>query len=126
MKTRYIITFFSVLLLVIVLLTAGYQHSYRFAMDRQASRSEENIPMTESISADGEAVTDDMPDQSEGYYICELYGFVVVYLSDRTTIYELTEIPVSELPSDIAAEVSAGKYAATESELYAFLENYSS
>ena len=62
----------------------------------------------------------------EGYYICELHGFVVVYLGNRTTIYELTEIPTDELPDDVAAEVKAGKYAASEGELYAFLENYSS
>ncbi len=126
MKPKYIAGFFAFLLLILLLLAAGYQMSYRAVMDRQAARSEEHAPVSESISAEGEAVKEENPDTVEGYYICELHGFVVVYLGNRTTIYELTEIPTDELPDDVAAEVKAGKYAASEGELYAFLENYSS
>ena len=126
MKTKYFIGLFSVLLILVILLTAGYQISYHFAVERQAARYEETERTTESISADGEALKEDVPFEEEGYYICELHGFVTVYLPDRTTIYELTEIPVSELPEEVAAEVAAGKHVATEGELYAFLENYSS
>ena len=89
-------------------------------MDRQAARAEEEIPTTESISAEGAAV------QDEGYYLSELQGYVAVYLSDRTTIYEFTEIPVSDLPEEVQQELTSGKYVETAEELYAFLENYSS
>ena len=53
MKTKYVVGFFSCLLLTAVLLTAGYQLSYRHVMDRQAERAEEEAPTTESISAEG-------------------------------------------------------------------------
>lgn len=120
MKTKYVIGFFCILLFAVGLLTAGYQLSYRHVMDRQAARAEEEIPTTESISAEGAAV------QDEGYYLSELQGYVAVYLSDRTTIYEFTEIPVSDLPEEVQQELASGKYVETAEELYGFLENYSS
>lgn len=120
MKTKYVIGFFSVLLLAVVLLTAGYQISYRHVMDRQEARAEEEAPTTESISTEGDAV------REEGYYLCELHGYVAVYLSDKTTIYELTEIPLTDLPEEVQQEIATGKYVETAEELYAFLENYSS
>lgn len=119
MKKKYMIGFFCVLLFAAVLLTAGYQISYRHVMDRQAARSE-GAPTTESISAEGSAV------QEEGFYLSELQGYVVVYLSDGTTIYEFTEIPLTDLPDEVQQEVASGKYVETAEELYAFLENYSS
>ncbi len=120
MKTKYVIGFFSVLLLAVVLLTAGYQISYRHVMDRQEARAEEEVPTTESISTEGDAV------QEDGYYLCGLHGYVAVYLSDKTTIYELTEIPLTDLPEEVQQEIIKGKYVETAEELYAFLENYSS
>ena len=45
---------------------------------------------------------------------------------DRQTIYEMTEIPLSDLPEEVQQEIAAGKYIATRDELYGFLENYSS
>ena len=120
MKTKYVIGFFCVLFFAAVLLTAGYQLSYRHVMDRQAARADETAPTTERISAEGAAV------QEEGYYLSELQGYVAVYLNDRTTIYEFTEIPVSDLPEEVQQELASGKYVETAEELYAFLENYSS
>ena len=120
MKTKYVVGFFSCLLLTAVLLTAGYQLSYRHVMDRQAARAEEDAPTTESIAAEGEAV------REEGFYLRELHGYVAVYLSDKTTIYELTEIPLTDLPEEVQQEISTGKFVDTAAELYAFLENYSS
>ena len=120
MKTKYVIGILAVFLLVVALLAAGYQISYRHVMDRQASRSEEESS-TESIAADKEE-----PGEEEGYYLCELQGYVAVYLSDRSTIYELTDIPLTDLPKEVQQEVAEGKYVSTDGELYAFLENYSS
>ena len=124
MKTKYVIGILAVFLLVVALLAAGYQISYRHVMDRQASRSEEESS-TVSIAAEGQAAKED-PGEEEGYYLCELQGYVAVYLSDRSTIYELTDIPLTDLPKEVQQEVSEGKYVSTDGELYAFLENYSS
>ena len=102
MKNKYVIGFFCVLLFAAVLLTAGYQISYRHVMDRQAARSEE-APTTESISAEGDAV------QEEGFYLSELQVYVVVASSDQTTIHAFTEIPLTELPAEVQYDVASGQ-----------------
>lgn len=125
MKSRYIIGFFAAFLVLGMLLAAGYQITYDHVMDRQAAQARDEMSGTESIAAEGEKVTNPQ-DEEDGFYLCELQGFVVVYLSDRKTIYEFTEIPVTDLPEEVQQEVADGKYIATVKELYAFLENYSS
>ena len=125
MKSRYIIGFFAAFLVLGMLLAAGYQLTYEHVMDRQEAQASDEVSGTESIAAEGEKVKN--PDaEEEGFYLCELQGFVAVYLSDRKTIYEFTEIPVTDLPEEVQQEVAEGKYVATVKELYAFLENYSS
>lgn len=125
MKKKYVIGFFAALFLVVFLLSAGYQISYRHVIDRQASLEEEQSAVTRSISAEGEAVTEEM-DRDGGYLLRELNGFVAVYLADGNTIYELTEIPLSDLPEELQQQIMEGKILSTEDELYGFLENYSS
>lgn len=125
MKKKYVIGFFAALFLLVFLLSAGYQISYRHVIDRQASLEEEQSAVTRSISAEGEAVTEEM-DRDGGYLLRELNGFVAVYLADGKTIYELTEIPLSDLPEELQQQILEGKILSTEDELYGFLENYSS
>ena len=124
MKTKYLIGLLTALVLIVILLTAGYQMSYRHVMDRQAAGAEEESS-TESIAAEGEAVNE-KKESEDGYWRCQLQGYVAVYLCDRTTIYEMTDIPLTELPEEVQQEVAEGKYISTAEELYAFLENYSS
>ena len=124
MKTKYIVGFFAAILIFGVLLTAGYQISYERVAERSAAPGNE-VTDTRSITAEGEAAAEDA-EEDEGYYLCEMQGFVVVYLNDRKTIYEMTVIPLSDLPEEVQQEVAAGKYIATRDELYGFLENYSS
>lgn len=124
MKTKYIVGFSAAVLIIGALLTAGYRISYEHVMDRNAALNNE-VADTRSITAEGEAVDENMGSE-EGYYLCEMLGFVVVYLSDKQTIYEMTEIPLTDLPEEVQQEIAAGKYIATKEELYGFLENYSS
>ena len=60
------------------------------------------------------------------YYLAEEFGYVIIYQSDRQSVYEYTTIPVSDLPKEIQEELQAGKGVPGERELYDFLENYSS
>lgn len=124
MKTKYVIGFLAAFLLIAALLTAGYQISYRHVMDRQAAAAGEEAA-TESIAAEGGAVKDEKSEEN-GYWLSQLQGYVVVYLSDRTTIYEMTDILLTDLPEEVQQEISSGKTISTTEELYAFLENYSS
>ncbi len=118
MKMKHYIGFFTGVFLLVTILGIGYQLSYRYVLDKQEAKAETE-EKTESITTKGTAT------KNEGYYLCELHGYVVVYLYDKTTIYEVTSIPVSSLPENIQEEVKEDKYIETENELYGFLENYS-
>ena len=72
------------------------------------------------MAADGEALKEDC------YYLMEVNGYIVVYLSDKTTPYEYTDILYEDLPAMMREEVRNGKYIETTEELYGFLENFSS
>lgn len=123
MKQKYYIGFFVAFFVFASMIGIGYQMSYRYARDKQLAKAQEEkiVPeKEESVTTKGTA------EKNEGYYLCELQGYVVVYLGDHETIYEMTEIPVSALPETVRLEVEAGKYVETARELYGFLENYSS
>lgn len=60
------------------------------------------------------------------YILLEEKGYVVVYHTDRKTLYASTDILVSELPEKLQKEIEEGKYISSEEQLYNFLENYSS
>ena len=109
---------FCGLVVFVSLLGIGYQVSYQYVMDRQVARQQDK--QRRSVAVKGEA------EKNEGYYLAELHGYVVVYLSDQSTIYEFTDIPFEELPKEVQTNVKQKKYVETEEELYAFLENYSS
>lgn len=125
MNKKYMIGFFALIFIFGVLLTAGYQISYVRVTQRQAAPEQEATD-ARSITAEGEAVDKNAEKSEEGYYLCEMQGFVVVYLSDRKTIYEMTEISVTDLPEEVQQEIAMGKYIPTQEEVYGFLENYSS
>ena len=114
MKKKYCIGFFVVLFVFVSLLGIGYQVSYQYVMDRQMARQQDK--QQRSVAVKGEA------EKNEGYYLAELHGYVVVYLSDQSTIYEFTDIPFEELPKEVQTNVKQKKYVETEEELYAFLE----
>ncbi len=120
MKAKYCIGFFVGVFLVVSALGIGYQISYQHVMEKQAAKAKTAEQENKSVTTKGSAT------KNEGYYICELHGYVVVYLNDKTTIYEVTNIPVSDLPQEVQDELRNGKYVEKEEELYAFLENYSS
>lgn len=130
MKQKYYIGFFMTVFFMVSLLGIGYQMSYQYVVDRHAAQvkaeqeqEREQIPEApkeELVTTRGTA------QKNEGYYLCALQGYVVVYLGDHETIYEMTEIPLDTMPDNVRSEVESGKYVETARELYGFLENYSS
>lgn len=130
MKQKYYIGFFMTVFFMVSLLGIGYQMSYQYAVDRheaqvKAEQEQEReqipeAPKEELVTTKGTA------QKNEGYYLCALQGYVVVYLGDHETIYEMTEIQLDTLPDNVRSEVESGKYVETARELYGFLENYSS
>lgn len=124
MNKKYSVGLFAGgIVLVVTLLSVAYQVSYNHAKQQLAKQQEESLlqeEISQSINTDGTAT------KEEGYYLTELNGYVVVYLSDKTTPYEYTNIMVSMLPEDIKDAIIAGKVIESTKELYGFLENYSS
>lgn len=60
------------------------------------------------------------------YYVKEEQGRLVVYEVKTQEIFAQTSIQTKYLPKDINQQLEAGIYFETESDLYNFLESYSS
>ncbi len=68
-------------------------------------------------------------DTNENYhkYFIKFYkGCVTVFYSDQKTVYEYTNISLTSLPPNIAANIITGLKIKDEKALFDFLENYSS
>lgn len=126
MRNKYGIGFFATAIIAMLVITCAYQFSFHKAKEQakkiHAQKEQQEIEEESGalVEADGEAM-------KEGcYYLMEVNGYVVVYLSDKVTPYEYTAIAYDELPPTVRAEVRNGKYIESPEELYGFLENYSS
>lgn len=120
---KYSIGFVIVGLAVLMLVSGAYQISYHAVEERAREEKAQTVKsqkQEESVAAEGEAM------KNYCYYLLEKNGYVVVYLSDKETIYEYTSIDVETLPETVQNEVKNGKYIEDMEELYGFLENYSS
>lgn len=115
MKSRYSVGLFVGAILFALVLSAAYKISYDRQMTKMAKEEE-------SISI----VTKGNVEKNKGYYICELNGYLVVYLSDKKTLYEMTDITMDKIPDELKKEIKKGKYIENEETLYGILENYSS
>lgn len=126
MKNKYGIGFFAVAIIAVLVITCAYQFTFQKAKERAQAQTEEKTeeqdlsPEEESVTADGAALKEDC------YYLMEVNGYIVVYLSDRQTPYEYTDIRFDDLPPSLREEVRNGKYVEGDAQLYGFLENYSS
>ena len=85
---------------------------------------EEKEMRRQEVSTQGEQVLAETEEYL--YYLMEESGYVNIYLADRETIYEYTDIPLDMLPLELQSEILEGKGISSEGELYDFLENYSS
>lgn len=66
------------------------------------------------------------PQEEQGYFIGIKDNVVIVYLQDRSQVYEYTNIEVWMLPKDIQMQLIDGIYVENEQELFDFLQTYSS
>ena len=60
------------------------------------------------------------------FYLQIIDNEIVVYYSDKTTVYDYTEIAVDNLAEADREELMYGKWVKDESELYSTLESYTS
>ncbi len=66
------------------------------------------------------------PEPEEGYFIGVRDGVVIVYLADRSAVYEYTNIEQKTLPEEVQQELIDGIRVKNEQELFDFLQTYSS
>lgn len=126
MKNKYGVGFFIISILSILTITCAYQLTRKHTLERAEEethiiqKERAALEAEESIAAKGTALKEDC------YYLMEVNGYVVVYLSDKKTPYEYTDILFDELPDSLREEIRNGKYMENIEELYGFLENYTS
>jgi len=63
---------------------------------------------------------------SKSFYVVAINDLIVVYKEDRETVYQYTNIRLSQLPERLQQEIIGVMYIADEESLYDFLENYTS
>ncbi len=66
------------------------------------------------------------PKEEEGFLIGVKDNAVIVYLADRSEVYEYTNIELWSLPAEIQYDLVEGIYVKNEQELFDFLQTYSS
>lgn len=115
--------------LVLMLIFGGFYMSYQKGA---ASGKEADVQETDKAAAvhagavlDSRALRSD-EEAAVGYILKSENDRVVVYCADGSTLFEYTDILVSELPYELQAELRNGKTLSGNPELYSFLENYSS
>lgn len=63
---------------------------------------------------------------SKSFYVMAINDLIVVYKEDKQTVYQYTNIRLSQLPERLQQEIIGVMYIADEESLYDFLENYTS
>lgn len=124
MGKKYGIGLFTIALVLMAVITYGYRAEYRYSQELveegEKEQTENSISQEKTVSTQGDAQKDEL------YYLKDLNGYVVVYMNDRTTVYEYTNILISDLPDTYQNEIKNGMIIEGTEKLYGFLENYSS
>ena len=124
MGKKYGIGLFTIALVLMAVVTYGYRAEYRYSQELveegEKEQTENSISQEKTVSTQGDAQKDEL------YYLKDLNGYVVVYMNDRTTVYEYTNILISDLPDTYQNEIKNGMIIEGTETLYGFLENYSS
>lgn len=124
MKNKYGIGFFAAAIIAVITVSGAYELSYQKAKEEakiKSAKEQTAEPKEETaVKTEGTALKEDC------FYLMEVNGYIVVYLSDKKTPYEYTDIMYDELPAVLREEIRNGKYIEDAQTLYGFLENYSS
>lgn len=110
MNKKYGIGFLIATIVLIGLFFLAYRISYNRALDKQEAEERQMVQNELEIC----------------YYIKEADGYVIVFESDQRTVYEYTSIVVSDLPENIQKQLEEGIKFTSLTQVYGFLENYSS
>ena len=94
---------------------------------KQTHSKEKNAPEQMGMESEQtEALKESMAVSSETFYLDVVDDYIVVLKKDRVTVYFETNIRYRDLPDTIQAQIRDGMAFTSESELFDFLESYSS
>lgn len=110
MNKKYGIGFLIATIVLIGLFFLAYRISYHRALDKRETEEKQMVQNELEIC----------------YYIKEADGYVIVYESDQKTPYEYTSISVEDLPENVQKQLKGGIKFTSLTQVYGFLENYSS
>ena len=125
MQKKYGVILTFSLFAFLAVLSLGYREEYKYLVRKSQNPSEtqsENQSDDTLLQVQGTAEKE----EEQSYYLTILNGYVVVFRSDRQTLFEYTDIPLVDLPTELQNELKKGKIIIGEEKLYGFLENYSS
>lgn len=125
MQKKYGVILTFSLFAFLAVLSLGYREEYKYLLRKSQNPSEtqsENQSDDTLLQVQGTAEKE----EEQSYYLTILNGYVVVFQSDRQTLFEYTDIPLADLPTELQNELKKGKIIIGEEKLYGFLENYSS
>ncbi len=125
MQKKYGVILTLSLFAFLAVLSLGYREEYKYLVRKSQNPSEtqsENQSDDTLLQVQGTAEKE----EEQSYYLTILNGYVVVFRSDRQTLFEYTDIPLADLPTELQNELKKGKIIIGEEKLYGFLENYSS
>lgn len=120
--------FFISCFILTAVICAAYHYSYQLSIADMpdAAVTEESQTSVLQMEEAAAAANAGNPESIGQYYLKEEDGYISVYLKDQQTLYEYTSIRLESLPESLQKEIQTGKFLKGESELYDFLENYSS
>ena len=110
MNKKYGIGFLIATIVLIGLFFLAYRISYNRALDKQEAEGRQMVQNELEIC----------------YYIKEADGYVIVFEADQRTVYEYTSIVASDLPENVQKQLEDGIKFTSLTQVYGFLENYSS
>ncbi len=110
MNKKYGIGFLIAFIALIALFFFAYRISYNRVLDKQREEERQMVQNELEIC----------------YYIKEADGYVIVFESDQTTVYEYTSILIEDLPENVQKQLKEGIKLTSLTQVYGFLENYSS
>ena len=125
MQKKYGVILTFSLFAFLAVLSLGYREEYKYLVRKSQNPSEtqsENQSDDTLLQVQGTAEKE----EEQSYYLTILNGYVVVFRSDRQTLFEYTDIPLADLPTELQNELKKGNIIIGEEKLYGFLENYSS
>lgn len=110
MSKKYSIGFLIGFIILILLFFFAYRFSYNRALDKQQAEERQMVQNELEIC----------------YFIKEADGYVIVLEADKKTVYEYTSILIEDLPQHVQEQVKEGIKLTSLTQVYGFLENYSS